>query len=386
MKKTLFAIMALAVAFTGCSGSDPEEPEKPKEVKVTGISLDKTGIEMVEGETTTLTATVTPSDATDKSITWASNAPGIAEVNDNGKVTAIKAGEATITATTKDGGKTATCKITVKAATIAVTGVTLDKTDISLEIGKSEELAATVLPAEATNKNVTWSSDKPEIASVDAAGKVTGVSIGEATITVTTEDGGKTATCKVKVKGVLVTSISVPARAIPIGGKTTLTATVLPENANKSVTWSSENAAIATVDPATGEVTGIAIGTVKITATANDGSGVSGSGTLTVISRVKSISINPSSVTVKKGNSTTLVATVTPVDGVTIDTGVTWSSSDESIATVDAGGKVTGLAVGTVTITAISKEDTSKKATCTFKVSEDGSAIGDYGGYEEEIW
>ena len=67
--------MALAVAFTGCQGSDPDEPEKPKEVKVTGISLDKTGIEMVEGETATLTATVTPSDATNKSITWTSNAP-----------------------------------------------------------------------------------------------------------------------------------------------------------------------------------------------------------------------------------------------------------------------------------------------------------------------
>ena len=342
---------------------------------------------MVEGETTTLTATVTPSNATDKSITWTSNAPEVAGVNDNGKVNAIKAGEATITVTTKDGGKTATCKIVVKAATVAVTGVILDKTDISLENGKSEALAATVLPTEATNKNVTWSSDKPEIATVDASGKVSAVAIGEATITVTTEDGGKTATCKVKVTGVLATSISVPARAIPVGGKTTLTATVLPESANdKSVTWSSEDAAIATVDPATGEVTGIAIGIVKITATANDGSGVSGSGTVTVISKVKSVSINPSSTTMKKGNSTTLVATVTPVDGVTIDTGVTWSSSDESIATVDAGGKVTGLAVGTVTITAISKEDSSKKATCTVKVSEDGSAIDDYGGYEEEIW
>ena len=209
--------MALAVVFTGCQGSDPDEPEKPKDVNVTGISLDRTDISMVEGETTTLTATVTPSNATDKSITWTSNAPEVAGVNDNGKVNAIKAGEATITATTKDGGKTATCKIVVKAATVAVTGVTLDKTDISLENGKSEALAATVLPTEATNKNVTWSSDKPEIATVDASGKVSAVAIGEATITVTTEDGGKTATCKVKVTGVLATSISVPARAIPVG-------------------------------------------------------------------------------------------------------------------------------------------------------------------------
>ena len=77
MKKTLLAIMALAVVFTGCQGSDPDEPEKPKDVNVTGISLDRTDISMVEGETTTLTATVTPSNATDKSITWTSNAPSV---------------------------------------------------------------------------------------------------------------------------------------------------------------------------------------------------------------------------------------------------------------------------------------------------------------------
>ena len=111
----------------------------------------------------------------------------------SGKVTGVAAGEATITVTTEDGGKTATCKVTVKAATVAVADVKLNKTELTLEVDWSETLTVTVAPADATNQNVMWKSDKPEIVSVDDNGKVTGVAIGEATITVTTEDGGKTA-------------------------------------------------------------------------------------------------------------------------------------------------------------------------------------------------
>ena len=113
----------------------------------------------------------------------------------NGKVTGVKAGEATITVTTEDGGKTATCKVTVSETSVAVTGVTLNKTELILDTGGSETLTATVAPADATNQKVTWKSDKPEIATVDDNGKVTAVKAGEATVTVTTQDGGKTATC-----------------------------------------------------------------------------------------------------------------------------------------------------------------------------------------------
>lgn len=356
-----------------------------KEIKVTGVKLNKSETSLLVGGNETLTATVLPEDATNQNVTWKSDKPEIATVDAAGKVTAVKAGEATITVTTEDGGKTATCKVTVKAATVAVTGVTLNKATLSLIAGASETLSATVAPADATNKKVTWKSSDAAVASVDANGKVTGVKAGEATITVTTEDGGKTATCKVTVKPNLVSEITLAALAIYVGESKAVTATVKPDDAtNKELTWKSSDESIATVD-ATGKVTGVKIGTTTITATARDGSGVSGSCTVTVLSHVKKVTVTPANLTLGKNKSYTLTATVDAQPGT--DTGVTWTSSDTTIATVDATGKVTATdKVGTVTITATSKADPAKKGTCTIKVSGDQTDIG-YGEYgPEEKW
>ena len=188
-----------ATSFWSCSKNEEPEPTPPA-VTVTGVTLNKTDLMLEIGGSETLTATVAPADATNKNVTWKSSDATVATVDDNGKVTGVAAGEATITVTTEEGGKTATCRVTVSATSVAVTGVTLNKTELTLETGGSETLTATVAPDDATNQNVTWKSDNPEIVTVDATGKVTGVAIGEATITVTTEDGGKTATCKVAVK------------------------------------------------------------------------------------------------------------------------------------------------------------------------------------------
>ena len=134
-----------------------------------------------------------------KEVTWASDKPAVATVDNNGKVKGLAIGEATITVTTKEGNKTDKCKVTVTAKPIAVTGVTLNETEKKLKVGEEFTLTATVMPADATNKEVTWSSDKADIATVDNNGKVKGVKEGEATITVTTKDGEKKATCKVIV-------------------------------------------------------------------------------------------------------------------------------------------------------------------------------------------
>ena len=337
------------------------------------------------GGSETLTATVAPADATNQKVTWKSDKPEIATVDANGKVTGVKAGEATITVTTEDGGKTATCKVTVSETSVAVTGVTLNKTALTLNIGASETLSATVAPADATNKKVTWKSSDAAVTTVDTNGKVTAVKAGEATITVTTEDGGKTATCKVTVKPNLVSEITLAALAIYVGESKAVTATVKPDDAtNKELTWKSSDESIATVD-ATGKVTGVKIGTTTITATARDGSGVSGSCTVTVLSHVKKVTVTPANLTLGKNKSYTLTATVDAQPGT--DTGVTWTSSDTTIATVDATGKVTATdKVGTVTITATSKADPAKKGTCTIKVSGDQTDIG-YGEYgPEENW
>jgi uncharacterized protein YjdB len=161
------------------------------------VSLDKTEITLAEGETHTLTATISPDNAQDKSVTWSSSEEAIAKVDQNGKVTAVKAGTATITVTTKDGGKTATCAVTVIAK---VASVSLDKTSMTLTVGETQTLTATVTPDNAQDKSVTWSSSDATVATVDQDGKVTAVKAGTATITVTTTDGGKTATCAVTVQ------------------------------------------------------------------------------------------------------------------------------------------------------------------------------------------
>ena len=393
MKKNILRYTALfvtAVLFTtnfwSCSKNEDPEPTPPA-VTVTGVSLNKTTLTLNIGASETLAATVSPKDAANKKVSWKSDKPEIAAVDANGKVTGVKAGEATITVTTEDGGKTASCKVTVKDAVVAVTGVTLNKSDLSLETGASETLTATVAPADATNKKVTWKSSDAAVATVDANGKVTGVKAGEATITVTTEDGGKTASCRVTVsdKEVKVTGITLAALAIYVGESKSITATVKPDDAtNKELTWKSSDTAVATVD-ATGKVTGKKTGSATITATAQDGSGVSGSCTVTVLSPVKKVTVEPANLTLGKNKSYTLKATVDVQPGT--DTSVTWTSSDTTIATVDATGKVTAKdKVGTVTITATSKVDTSKKGTCTVKVSADSTSIdfGDYG--PEEKW
>lgn len=171
-------------------------------VSVTGVTLNKIVLELYTRGSETLTATIAPTNATNKNVTWTSSDEAVATVDANGKVTAKSIGLADITVTTEDGGYTATCRVGVvrrPAGDVSVTGVTLNKTTLKLSKGTSETLTATIAPANATNKKVTWTSSDPAVATVDASGKVTGVAKGTATITVTTEDGGHTATCAVEV-------------------------------------------------------------------------------------------------------------------------------------------------------------------------------------------
>ena len=172
-------------------------------VPVTSVSLDKTSLGLTEGDTETLTATVEPSDATNKNVTWSTSDASIATVTD-GVVTAVAPGTATITVTTEDGNKAATCAVTLTAATVPVTGVTLNKTSTSLYVGDTETLTPTITPDNATNKNVTWSSDDTSVATVDASGLVTAVARGTAVITATAADGsGASASCTVTVSSYL---------------------------------------------------------------------------------------------------------------------------------------------------------------------------------------
>ena len=263
-----FAMAILAIS--GC-GKDEEDPA-PTTIKVTGVSLDRQTVGMTEGETAYLAATVAPANASDKSVSWTSGSTEVATVDENGNVTAVKTGETTVAVTTKDGGKTAAFKVTVTAKPVSVTGVKLDKSEFKLKKGESVTLTATVEPAGATNKKVSWSSNNPSVATVDEEGKVTAVSSGEAAIIVTTEDGGHTATCTVTVLK-RVTGVTLDKTSITIvkGGTAKLTATVTPYSAaDKNVTWKSSDEKIATVDES-GNVLGIGFGTTSVTVTTEDG-------------------------------------------------------------------------------------------------------------------
>ena len=261
------------------SGGDDNpgtDPDDDKDIAVTSVSLDKAYLTLEIGESYTLVVTVSPSNATNKSVTWSSTNCSVASVS-GGKVTAKSEGTTTIIAEAHNG-TTASCTLTVNEPAhevIEVTSVSLNKTFLTLEIGESGTLTATVLPNNATDKSVTWTSSDQSVAMVED-GKVTAIESGTTTITATTSNG-KTASCSVTVNEpapeiIEVTSVSLnkSSLALEIGESETLTATVLPSNAtDKSVTWTSSDQAVAMV--ANGEVTAVGSGIATITATVSNG-------------------------------------------------------------------------------------------------------------------
>ncbi len=171
-------------------------------VAVTGVSVTPTNLKLALGGITTLTVTISPSNATNKGVAWTSNNKAVATVNSTtGKVTAVATGTANITVTTADGGMIATSVVTI-GSNIPVTGVTLNETTLALNVGTTHTLVAIVIPSNATNKSLTWGSSNTAVASVHSAGQVTAKAAGTATIKVTTVDGGKTATCSVTSIGI----------------------------------------------------------------------------------------------------------------------------------------------------------------------------------------
>ena len=183
--------LAPAVPYTKVTYSAPEQ------VAVTGMTLEKKSIEVEKGKTETINAIITPENATRKGITWTSSDTNVATVT-NGVVKGISAGTATITATTKDGNFTDTCEVTVTQN--AVTGIRISEKLIDLGMGYKKQITATVMPDDATDKFVEWTSENPEIAAVSDNGTITGKSYGRTVVTATTTDGGYTAKCVVRVK------------------------------------------------------------------------------------------------------------------------------------------------------------------------------------------
>jgi uncharacterized protein YjdB len=184
-------------------------------VPVTGVTVTPSAATVNIGATTQLSATVQPSNATNQNVSWSTSNASVATVNGSGLVTGVAQGTATITVTTQDGNKTASSAITVSTTDVPVTGVTVSPTTASLNVGATQSLVATVAPANATNKNVSWSTSNAGVATVNSSGLVTAVAVGNATITVTTQDGNKTATSAITVTSSAQTPFGGTAWAIP---------------------------------------------------------------------------------------------------------------------------------------------------------------------------
>ena len=255
---------------------------------------------------------------------------------------------------------------------VAVTGVNLDKEELSLEVGAESTLIATVTPTTATNKEVSWASDKPNIATVDN-GLVTAVAVGTATITVTASaDNTKTDTVTVRVTEsiVAVTGVNLDKEelSLEVGAESTLIATVTPTTAtNKEVSWASNKPNIATV--ANGLVTAVAAGAATITVTASADNTKTDTVTVMVTEStvaVAGVNLDKEELSLEVGAESTLIATVTPTTATNKE--VTWSSDKPNIATV-ANGLVTAVAIGTATITVTASADNTKTDTVTVMVT-----------------
>ena len=270
------------------------------------------------------------------------------------------------TVTVTDASTTFTAQWT---SVVDVASVSLAPSELTLAMGGTAVLNATVLPADATNKEVTWASSEPKVATVDKDGKVSAVGVGEATITVTSKaDSTKFATCAVIVTYADVTSVSLDKETLDLtkGETAALTATVEPATADQTVIWKSDNEDVATVDNS-GKVTAVGVGKAIITATSG---GMTAECKVTVsYAEVTGITLDQTEVTLAAGGTTELKATVSPSNA---DQNVTWTSSDGKVASVN-NGKVTGINEGEATITATAAG--GKAVECKVTVTAEGEVI-----------
>ncbi|MDR2809599.1 MAG: Ig-like domain-containing protein [Tannerellaceae bacterium] len=311
-------------------------------IPVTGVSLNKASLSLIVGSTEQLYATVSPSNALNKTVSWASSNTSVATVSATGLVTAVAAGSATITVTTADGGKTAGCNVSVTVPVVAVTAVSLNKTSLSLgRMGATEQLTTTITPSNASNKQVTWHSNNTSVATVSATGLVTAVAEeGSATITVTTVDGNRTASCSVTVRRITVTSVSLDKSSLSmeVGNTQQLTATIAPPEApNKQVTWISGSPSVATVS-ATGLVTAVAEGSTTITVQTEDGNK-----TATCSVTVEKKSGTTASLTWRLSNGTLTISGNGPMPHYSSSNRAPWSSHYSNIVNVVIENGVTNI-------------------------------------------
>jgi len=322
-----------------------------------GITLDKNAVTLSAKETTVLNATFTPSIASDKTITWASENTAVATVNSAGMVTGVGAGTTKITGTSVSGN-TAECTITVTPEIMA-SNISLDISSKTLQRNETVKLNATLSPNDVSDKTITWTSDNTDVATVSNTGMVRAVAYGNATITATSSNG-LTATCAISVVNPATgITLDKTTAAIYKGQTVSLNAEVVPDTTTDTVTWSSNNTNVATVS-ANGVVTGKSAGTAVISVTAGE------------ITETCTVTVKNPTVTLKAASNKMEVGATYKVEtkSVTPSTEkVAYKSSDTKVATVNSTtGVVTAKAAGTAKITATTTNGAT--AVCTITVNK----------------
>ena len=323
--------------------TDTQAPSVPETVTVTGVSASPSSLSGKVGESGDISVTVSPDNASNKGVSFSSDNAGVAEVDSSGHVSFKGAGSAAITVKTNDGGYTASVSVNVSAAEKKVDSVSISGDSI-VTVGSSISLSASVSPSDAAYSGISWSSSNAGIATVDN-GKVTGVAAGK--VTITAEAGGVKATKEIEVKAaeVTLTGIKIAGSASAKKGETVqLSITAEPSGADASVTWSSSNADIASVD-GNGKVTCSAVGSTTITAVSRKNTNIKDSITFTVTSdESNSVTLNEMKITAGQ----TKAADVKITGNVSSSS---FSIANTKYATVDGNGNIKAIRAGSTELT-----------------------------------
>ena len=339
-------------------------------ISITAIKLDDSKKVMYTGDSTKLSYTITPANATNTDVTWSTTDSSVASVDSKGNVKAVAAGTAVIILRTADGLYMSTCTITVKEK---ATGLAFDVTSLELYIGKTYTIKVTPTPATATDYTLTWNSLDAAIASVDANGTVTAKAVGKTMITATTSTGS-ILYCNITVKAEATgLQLNYTEKKLVIGDYFDLKATIKPSSAasEESIIWVSSKTSVATVS-SNGRVKGIKGGTAVITCKTTDGKFTTFC-TVTVIERVTSVTLNKTSYKLGLGKTYTLTAKVKT--NAASNPKLKWATSNSRVVSVSQKGEITGKIIGTATITVTATDGSGEKDTVAIRVVRNASYI-----------
>lgn len=327
------------------------------------------------GSTLQLEKIFTPNDATNQYVTWSSSDTEIATVNNVGTVTGVKEGKITVSAVYTDTPDRVpwirTSTITVKDAPVRATSFDVDPATKNIIVGEKFNITPIFTPDNTTNKHVDYQSLDTGVVTVDDKGVVTGVGAGDAVIQCQSEDGGFIATCAVRVDNAIEFSLSPSTKEIAVGKSFKLKKVTKPSNANKTATWSTSNASIASVS-ASGRVTGKRIGSCVISCTITKYN-QSARCRVKVAKLNSKVKFDNKNIRIGVGQTHRLKTTVWTNNSSTPK--LSWKSANSSVASVNSGGKITGKRVGLTKITATTNDSVRAKATCKVRVIQRISSL-----------